>query len=146
MEIRIEAHDLPGRSCIGYGGIEVGVQRRDRPEEWLDLQPGDGAGAVWTLPCTVRRDAAGTPRLTGPYLQNRQGVRFVYLSWLSEGRMFRRAKLMLDDVPPETLESALASGRLTARLGLTDAKGNPTCASVRPPAVTWSAEPAGGSR
>jgi hypothetical protein len=35
--------------------------------------------------------------------------------------------------------AAVASGTLVARLGLTDVKGNPVCARVRPPAVEWSA-------
>jgi len=30
---------------------------------------------------------------------------------------------------------------LVARLGLTDAKGNPRCATVRPADIVWSAEP-----
>ena len=53
--------------------------------------------------------------------------------------MFRRAKLMLDAVPPDVLRAAERSGSLVARLGLTDAKGGPLCAAVRPPVVTWSA-------
>jgi len=31
--------------------------------------------------------------------------------------------------------------RLVARVRLTDARGNPVCARVHPPALTWSAEP-----
>jgi hypothetical protein len=31
---------------------------------------------------------------------------------------------------------------LVGRLGLTDAKGNPLCAAVRPPVIEWSAEAA----
>ena len=31
--------------------------------------------------------------------------------------------------------------RLLARVRLTDARGNPVCARVRPPAITWSARP-----
>lgn len=56
--------------------------------------------------------------------------------------MFRRAKLRLDAVPAEVLRSAEEQGVLVARVGLTDAKGNPTCASVGPPLIKWSAEPA----
>ena len=39
----------------------------------------------------------------------------------------------------QVLEAAQRSGTLVARLGLTDAKGHPLCASVRPPRVEWSA-------
>ncbi|MDH6707368.1 hypothetical protein P3T27_004105 [Kitasatospora sp. MAA19] len=33
----------------------------------------------------------------------------------------------------------MGTGLLVARLGLTDAKGHPLCAAVRPPVVTWAA-------
>lgn len=56
-------------------------------------------------------------------------------------RMFRRAKLQLDAVSPELLRSAAEQGWLIARVRLTDEKGGPTCASVRPPLISWSAGP-----
>ncbi len=54
--------------------------------------------------------------------------------------MFRRAKLMLADVPGDVLESAVASGLLVGSLGRTDAKGHPVCARVKPPQIRWTAE------
>jgi Family of unknown function (DUF5990) len=61
---------LPGRECgasgdfPGYSNIHVGVQRRNRREELLDLHPGDAATAVWTFECAVD----GTD-VRGPYIQ-----------------------------------------------------------------------------
>jgi hypothetical protein len=49
--------------------------------------------------------------------------------------MFRRAKLMLADVPPDVLDAAATSGTLVGTLGLTDAKGHPLCARVKPPMI-----------
>jgi hypothetical protein len=46
---------------------------------------------------------------------------------------------MLDGVPPAVLGAAVASGVLIGRLGLTDEKGNPRCAAVRPPLIEWTA-------
>nr|WP_134008284.1 DUF5990 family protein [Streptomyces sp. 846.5] len=147
MRMRIEGHTLPGRHCgsgLGFpraDGIEVGVQRKDRPAELLDPQPGDAPTATWTLPCTFTEDG----ELHGPYVQNRLGGRFVYLSWFGRppeeesSRMFRRAKLMLADVPSGVLDEARRSGELVGRLALTDAKGNPLCGRVVPPAVEWTA-------
>ncbi|RAG87021.1 monooxygenase [Streptacidiphilus pinicola] len=147
MQLRIEANTLPGRTCHagpdfpGASAIEVAVQRKDRPAELLDPQPGDAADARWAFDCTVT-DAG---ELRGPYVQNRLGGRFVYLSWLGRrpdeetARMFRRAKLMLAEVPPGVLDEARRRGALVARLALTDAKGNPVCGRVVPPAVEWSA-------
>ena len=53
--------------------------------------------------------------------------------------LFRRAKLWLNAIPTDVIDSALESGVLVGRLGLTDGKGNPLCASVRPPLIEWSA-------
>ena len=147
MQLRIEGHTLPGRTCHagpdfpGAAGIEVAVQRKDRPTELLDPQPGDAVMARWSFDCTV----TDTGELRGPYVQNRLGGRFVYLSWRGRhpdeqsARMFRRAKLMLAQVPSEVLADARRRGALVARLSLTDAKGQPVCGRVVPPAVDWSA-------
>ena len=54
-------------------------------------------------------------------------------------RLFRGAKLRLVDVDPDLIEQALRPGHtLTARIRLTDVKGNPICARVHPPYLTWS--------
>ena len=53
--------------------------------------------------------------------------------------LFRRAKLWLDAIPPGVLDDALEVGLLVGRLGLTDRKGNPLCAAVRPPMIEWLA-------
>ncbi|MFF7457069.1 DUF5990 family protein [Kitasatospora sp. NPDC008115] len=154
MQLRIEAVDLPGRSCPaapgfpGYRNIHVAVQRRECPGELLDLQPGDAPSAAWTLECTAS-PAPGGIDVKGPYVQGRPGQRFVYLVWgaVDDGgafTMFRRAKLMLDAVDARVAADAAAAGRLTARLGLTDAKGQPLCAAVRPPWVVWTAEGVAG--
>ena len=129
MRMVIEATDLPGGR-----DVRVGVQRTGRPDEVLDPVPGDAAGATWTVECRVQGDD-----VTGPYVEGRPGARFVYLSWSRDGAMFRRAKLMLDAVPPDVLRAAERSGSLVARLGLTDEKGGARCAAVRHPLVTWSA-------
>lgn len=153
MRIRIDAVDLPGRTCPApdgnapaYTDLHVAVQRRDRPAELLDPQPGDAASATWTLECTATASPTGM-EVKGPYVQDRLGRRFIYLSWGTvdeQGRftMFRRAKLMLDAVPADTLAAAARDGLLVGRLGLTDPAGNPLCARVEPPQITWTAEPA----
>ncbi|MEV0406100.1 DUF5990 family protein [Actinoallomurus sp. NPDC050550] len=150
MLIRIEASQLPGRECgqapgfPGYRNIHVGVQRRDRPAELLDLHPGDAASATWELEVTAATATETGWDLRGPYVQGRPAGRFVYLSWgtVNDGgqfEMFRRAKLWFDAIGPDVLEAAARSGLLVARLGLTDARGHPLCASVRPPLIEWSA-------
>lgn len=144
MQIRIVGSDLPGRDCPsghnfpGYSNIHVGMQTKKRPPELLNLQPGDAGEVTWTIDCEVNGSD-----VRGPYIQGRPGDRFIYLNWGSvDGDdhmgMFRRAKLMLDGVPDDVLAEAAKSGMLVGRLGLTDGKGQPLCASVRPPLIEWS--------
>lgn len=140
----IEGVSLPGRRCAvgeGYDNVHVGVQRR---KEVVELHPGDAASATWSFDVEARDTPEGGVDFHGPYVQGRRGERFVYLSWGTvdgDGTftMFRRAKLHLADVDPDTLARAAAGeGRLVAHLGLTDTCGLPICARVRPPNVTWS--------
>jgi hypothetical protein len=148
--IRIEGTNLPGRSCGpspdspgGYHNIHVGVQRRNRRDELLDLAPGDAPAASWALDCTTSGSAAGAD-FKGPYIQGPPGQRFVYLSWgtVDDSQtfaLFRRAKLLLGSVPPAVIAQAVEKGVLVGRLGLADARGNPLCAAVRPPTIEWTA-------
>ncbi|MGW5201237.1 DUF5990 family protein [Streptomyces spiralis] len=149
LRVRIDACDLPGLNCSPaegsdpYRNVHVGVQRRDRRTELLAPQPGDAPSASWTLECTTTASPTGID-VKGPYVQGRPGDRFIYLSWGTVDEagtftMFRRAKLMLDAVPAETLTAATRTGLLVGRLGLTDACGNPLCARVVPPAIIWTA-------
>jgi hypothetical protein len=148
MLIRIEAHDLPGRSCGpsperpgGHYGIEVGVQRKNKPGEVMGQVSADVESVIWELEATATDSQVVDFR--GPYISGPPGGRFIYLSWgvveaPGSFDMFRRAKIMLDGVPDDVMAAAQASGVLVGRLGLTDPKGNPTCAAVRPPQVEWS--------
>ena len=160
MRIRIDAFDLPGLThpapvsaygkVAAYDNIHVAVQRRDRPAALLEPQPGDAPSATWTLVCTTSTSPTGT-EIKGPYVQNRLGRRFIYLSWGTVDEsgtftMFRRAKLLLDVIPADVLAAAARDGLLVGRLGLTDAQGGPLCARVEPPHITWTAERADQER
>jgi hypothetical protein len=144
VQLRIIGTDLPGRDCPsghnfpGYSNVHIGMQTKRRPPELLNLQPGDATTVTWAIDCEVNG-----PDVRGPYIQGGPGDRFIYLNWGSvdgDGRMdmFRRAKLMLDGVPDSVLAKAAKSGVLVGRLGLTDVKGQPLCAAVRPPMIEWS--------
>ncbi|WP_274563523.1 DUF5990 family protein [Streptomyces spiramyceticus] len=99
-----------------YRNIHVAVQRRDRPSELLDPQPGDAASATWTLECTTVASPTGLD-VKGRYVQGPPGGRYIYLSSGAVDEagaftMFRRAKLMLDAVPDEVLDAAARDGLL----------------------------------
>ena len=138
MRIRIEGTDLPGSTCgpspqrpDGHHNIHVGVQRK---QEVVDLVAGDADEAVFEFDVPVKNGKFG-----GPFIHGRDGQRFVYLSWgvVEDGvfHMFRRAKLHVDHIDTGAADGHTVEGRL----GLTDAKGHPLCASVRPPRIAWSA-------
>ena len=134
---RIIGTDLPGASCGPaptesgrYSAVHVGVQRGT---DVVDLVRGDAPQAIFEFDVDVRAGKFG-----GPYVHGRDGQRFIYLSWgeliNGEFAMFRRAKLQLDSLDPVGCDGRSVDGRL----GLTDAKGHPLCASVRPPTITWT--------
>jgi len=137
VRLRIEGHHLPGRRCGPYDEVHVALQVGKDP---VDLVPGDAASAAWETDLTVVRSSGDpAPDVRGRAVQGRRGERFAYLAWGSAAggsfEMFRRAKLMLDEVP------ALADGEprtVTARVHLTDNDGMPRCARLRAPAVEWS--------
>lgn len=142
MILEIVGIDLPGRHACHDGklvdNVHVGVQRGREP---VELVPADASRARWVLDVDVV-EREGRPDFRGPWIQGRPGERFVYLTWGDvdgDGTfaMFRRAKLVLDRVPGETVDAAVRSGRLRARVRLTGRDGGPLCARVDPPAVVW---------
>jgi hypothetical protein len=162
LTVVIEGFDLPGLTCAPEPGGQVHQNIHvaltgpgtDQPAlavpggRWLAIEPvrGDAPSARWEVPVTVRRGIDGFD-FTGPFVRGDRTDRHLGLAWgdvPGDGtlRLFRGAKLRLVDIDPCIIEEAVRPGRrLTARIRLTDAKGNPVCARVHPPALTWSAEP-----
>jgi uncharacterized protein DUF5990/uncharacterized protein DUF5655 len=159
MTVVIEGSELPGRACRpepdgrGHENVHVALGGRGtdrpgltvpgRPGLAIEPVPGDAPAARWEMPVTVRRDDDGFD-FAGPFVRGVRDDRHLGLIWgdlAGDGtlRLFRGAKLRLVDVDPELIEQALRPGHaLVARIRLTDAKGNPICARVHPPYLTWS--------
>jgi hypothetical protein len=159
MTVVIEGSELPGRSCRPEPDgpanedihVALGGQSTDRPALTMSNKsgmaiepvPGDAPAACWEMPVRVRRDDDGFD-FAGPYVRGARDDRHLGLIWgdlEADGtlRVFRGAKLRLVDVGPELIEQALRPGHtLVARIRLTDARGNPICARVHPPYLTWS--------
>jgi Family of unknown function (DUF5990) len=121
--------------------VHVGVQRK---REVVDLVPGDAPEACWDLPIEVVPGRDGGLDFRGPWVQGKPGERFVYLSWGELGpggglAMFRRAKIWLGTIGDDRLQEAIVTSAVVeGRLRLTDSRGSPLCASVRPPTIEWS--------
>ena len=148
MRVVITGINLPGRVFCRPDGsvmenVHVGVQERRDP---VQLVRADATRARWELDVELVRND-GSFDFRGPAVQGKRGERFIYLTWgdldAAHGfLMFRRAKLMLDRIEPELIESATHAGRLAAMVDLTDDRGGPRCARVDPPAIAWSVPPA----
>lgn len=144
MRVRIVGTDLPGTGGR-FPGVRVGVQHRDVV---VDALPADAASVTFELEVQVISTADGLD-FRGPLVHGRRGERFLYLVWTrpdADGspEMFRRAKLqlapvadLLSPIGPGPTAAAAEDAIVIGSLGLTDAKGGPVCASVRPPAITW---------
>lgn len=163
LVVVIEGYDLPGRSCrpgpdgTGYHNVHVALPSnvKARPglavpgRRWqaAEAVPGDAASARWEVDVKVRRGDDGID-FGGPFVAGDRTDRNLGLAWgevPGDGtfRLFRGVKIRLVDVDPGIVGDAMRPGRqLVARVRLTDAKGNPICARVRPPDIAWSAEPA----
>lgn len=161
LTVVIEGAELPGRSCQPesdgpqHNNVHVALCAKGKDPQalvvpgkpWLAAGPvpGDAPEARWELEVTVR-DAGDGYDFTGPFVRGDRTDRHLGLAWgglPGDGtlRLFRGAKLRLADVPPGLIGDAMRPGwRLVARLRLTDATGNPVCARLRPPYITWSAE------
>jgi len=145
VEILIHGHNLPGTMFRDAGvpihNVHVGVQIRQEPTE---LVRADASSAEWHVDVRVEH-LDDCLDFKGPAVHGSRGNRFLYLTWVDVGedghqRMFRRAKLMLDEIDPQLIDKALATDRpLVATIDLTDGCGGPRCARVRPPALTWAA-------
>ena len=143
LRIRIEGTNLPGRTFAEHTDVHVGVQCRSDP---VDLTPADAAEATFEFGIEILPSDDGAWDFRGPHVHGKRGERFLYLTWgdrspNGEFTMFRRAKLHLSCLDTPLITAAAEPGhRLTARLALTDGKGGPRCASIRPPAISWTAE------
>jgi hypothetical protein len=139
-QLRIVGRRLPGSSWSGRSGIHVGLQRHN---EVVNLVNGDEGEAVFDVDLDVVAGVDGLPDFRGDCVQGRRGERFVYLSWgevddKGTFTMFRRLKLHLTPLVEQcTAEGVLAARKIQAVLELTDTRGRPLAASVRPPWVTW---------
>jgi Family of unknown function (DUF5990) len=125
MRLVIRGHRLPGLNCGAYTNVHIGLQVRSKP---VELVPADAATAEWVV--DIRADDGD---FRGPAVHGKKGERFVYLTWGTvDGdrfTMFRRAKLMLGDLPAGAEE-------VTADITLTDEHGMPRCARLRSPALS----------
>jgi hypothetical protein len=138
--IRLHCIEFPGRSFDGKPDIKVGAQKG---EAVVDDVFGDAQEADFDFELRVERNSkTGRPNFLGPYAHGKPEERFLYLCWGQRlggvWHGFRRAKIHLRDLEWPTVERTLAAKRpIEAVVKLTDKKGGPLCASVKPEHIAW---------
>jgi len=141
VTIRLRCVEFPGRMFAGGRDVEVGVQK---DEEVIDCVPGDAKAAQFLFPLRVEKNPkTGRPNFLGPFAHGKPTDRHLYLSWSARSDAqrvrFRRAKILLNHIEWSSIEKALKSGRpIDATLKMTDKKGGPICASIKPDQIKWN--------
>lgn len=150
MVIQVNGRNLPGAQCSPapdagpHDNVHVGIGSRDAP---VELFRGDAPSASWRFDVQPAVQPDGSVDYRGPMVMGRRGDRFLYLNWGAVGedgsfRLFRRAKICLSALDPALVRNAIDQGvTLQCTVDLTDAKGNPVCARLRAPAISWSLRP-----
>lgn len=152
-DVQVELHctRLPGVRFEERIAIRLGIQLG---REVVDDIPGDAAAAVFVASVRLSRQPDGEFDFGDPYVFGTREDRFLYLCWgertvgvdeTDSQRQsttwdgFRRAKVKLGHVPPAVWEGAFSERwPVVGRLEMTDAKGGPECASLRPDEVLWN--------
>jgi len=146
LTIKVICKDLPGKELrdaageICHANVYLGIQHG---EQVIEMVPGDSKTAEFAPVFRVAPLDDGQTNFLGPFAKGTKTERFFYLSWGDLGedgifRMFRRAKIHLSQLPWKTVERAAGAGKpIVAHLSLTDKRGGPLCASVKPPYIKW---------
>lgn len=140
LDIELECVDLPTQVPPGLNELRLGVQIGQAVEQDV---PCPAEQVILRFPVQVALDPGeGTLRFSGKAVHGPSGEKFLYLCWGEwvdgEWQGNRRAKLPLGPVTRQMVEAALRSGQpLRARIHMTDARGQPVAASLKPGIYEW---------
>ena len=144
----IECTDFPCAALSPYAHLRLGIQERDEVRQDVACTPcpADGTRFRFSLEAVVD-SASGSPpwagsTLRGGYAHGPRDARFIYLCWgvWGEGgwQHYRRAKVPLSGLAPAAIERAMSAGRpIRARIRMSDARGEPVAATLKPEQVLW---------
>ena len=138
--IEIVCTNLPGEEWNGHNGLHLAIQRGDQVVE------AGSAGSkrlVFRPVIRARNNGDGSTNFLGEFAQGPRTERFIYLVWAGAAgsaamKMVGRIKLHLNHIKWASVKKAAGREQpIRVTLSLTDAKGKPVMASVRPPAAKW---------
>ncbi|MEZ5043669.1 MAG: DUF5990 family protein [Saprospiraceae bacterium] len=139
ISIKLICTNFPGSACCGRENIFLSIQKN---KEVLEETPGDSLSKTFSLSLECNMGKDGMPNFLGPYVFGSTGDKFLYLVWYSKENgikeMFRRAKIKLNVLSWEQINTAIAQGKsIEAHIKLTDKKGEPVCASLKAENISW---------
>lgn len=138
LTIRLECFAFPGKVFGEYSNVHLAVQQE---KETVWEIPGDAVSQVFDIPVFVSEGKDGAPNFLGKFAHGNTGDKFLYLVWYEKSlhnQSFRRAKIKLNHLTWADVEKAIAEqAPIVAEVKLTDKKGGPVCASLKPEQITW---------
>ena len=137
--IQLHCSNFPGRVFGFCRDVHLGVQRGD---ETIWETPGDATSCTFGVPVQVGENKDGSPNFLGPFVHGPVGGRFLYLVWFNKigGQKmgFRRAKINLQHLDWAAVNAAILTQKsIEVALTLTDKKGGPVCATLKPEHINW---------
>jgi hypothetical protein len=137
IAIEIVCTELPG---AGYPSLHLGIQR---DQSIIEMAAADSKRIVFKPTLRARPNADGSVNFLGPFAQGPKTERFIYLNWTTMNGnvlsgMVGRIKLHLNHIRWTAVQKATAVNKpIRVKLALTNAKGKPVMASVRPDVAKW---------
>jgi hypothetical protein len=137
ITIEIVCTELPG---MGRDLLHLGIQHGT---EIIEAAPAVSKRIVFRPTLRAQRNADGSVNFLGPFAQGPKEERFIYLNWVTtDGKaptaMVGRIKLQLNHIKwTAVAKAAQGDEPIRVKLALTNAKGNPVMASIRPDVAKW---------
>jgi hypothetical protein len=121
-------------------GIAYGVQNGSGAQYKTEqVQISEGKDLRFKFDIEIKGEKSETPRFSGPYVQGKQGEKFVYLDIGAfagqEGGWSMRLKVQLKGITWDLIGQVKEKKYLETRVAGSTKDGSPTCASVKPEPV-----------
>jgi hypothetical protein len=141
LQVLFECHSLPRAGVPLAVCQRLGIQ--EGKEVIQDIPIGDQAEISFQFLLQMEVEPVNeTVIFRGKYVQGPRSDPFIYLCWGDrlEGTwvQYGRAKIPLSAIPHQLIQRLLHDGSIRrARIGLTDSRGNPACATLKADHVEW---------
>lgn len=139
IQFQVVCTDLPAQTG-SVGALRLGLQVGSAVVQDVET---DVESATFRADVEVGRNRrTGMPQFFGPIVQGPTDAQFIYLSWgLRDGETWtivRRAKLPLAGIGWDLIQQAtIGHAPLSLQLNMTDPKGQPLAASIKPHLIQW---------